>query len=147
MTKLQAIREFMTFVCEQPITSARDKCDFGNWAMDIANSTPRIKLPKTLDYPHDYSDIVFRKNFISLCPSAKGFSHITLTILHECGHWATRSVMDIVEYDKLASVAYTQEMYMANPWEMLATQWAVCWLCSPSNRKVAKDFERKYFGH
>ena len=146
MTKLQAIREFTSTVLNDKVIIARDRFSNGNWAMDIANATPRLKLPKDLDYEYDTDDKAFRRDFVECYPSARGFSSITLTILHECGHWATRDVMDIVEYDKLATVAYTQDMYMANPWEVLATQWAICWLYCPANRKIAKAFEKKYYG-
>lgn len=147
MTKLQAIRNFTTMVLGEPTAIARDKFESTNFAMDVVNSSPRLKLPKTLEFKSDKSDKAFRKDFISRCPSAQGFSNITLTLLHECGHWATRSVIDIVEYDKMTTIAYTQEMYMAIPWEILATQWAICWLLCPANRKIAKNFEREYFGY
>ena len=147
MTKLQAIRDFTTTVLGEHVTIARDKCDCGNWAMDIDNKTPRLKLPKDLDYEADMADKAFRKDFVERCNCAKGFSHVTLTILHECGHWATRSVFDVVEYEKLAAQAYTQTLYMAIPWESLATQWAICWLLCPANRKIAKAFERSFFDY
>ena len=146
MTKLQAIREFTKMVLNDTVTIARDKFSDGNWAMDISDRNPRLKLPYDLNLLHDRDDKIFRKDFVDRCPMARGFASVTLTLLHECGHWATRDVMDIVEYDKLANLAYTQEIYMAIPWEMLATQWAICWLHSPINRKIAKDFEKKYFG-
>ena len=146
MTKLQAIRDFTSYVLSSPVVIARDKFEDNNFAMDIANSVPRIKLPKDLNMKPDAIDKAFRKNFIEQYPSAQGFSNITITLLHECGHWATRSVMDIVEYDKMKNKAYTQRMYMDIPWEQLATMWAICWLASPVNRKIAKEFEHKYFG-
>lgn len=146
MTKLQAIRNFVNFVTGDHVTIARDRCEDGNWAMDISNSNPRLKLPKAFDMPYDLSDRAFRKDFVERCPIAQGFSHVTLTLLHECGHWATRSVMNIIAYDTEVAKAYTQELYMQNPWEMLATQWAICWLLDPINRKQAKAFERAYFG-
>ena len=146
MTKLQAIRNFTQFVLGEKVTIARDRFDESNWAMDIVNTNPRIKLPKDLNAELDESDRIFRKDFTERCNLAKGFSYITLTLLHECGHWATRSVLDIVEYDKAVQTAYTQEMYMAIPWERLATEWAICWLNCPANRKKAKAFEKEYFG-
>ena len=38
------------------------------------------------------------------------------------------------------------EKYMAIPYEMLATCWAICWLMDPDNRKEAKNFEKNFFG-
>ena len=125
MTKLQAIREFMTFVLGEKTTIARDKFSDNNSAMDITSNTPRIKLPKNLNYKPDIFDKLFRKNFVEHCPIARGFANITITLLHECGHWMTRSNLNIIEYDKMRDKAYTMQMYMAIPWEMLATQWAM----------------------
>lgn len=147
MTKLQVIRAFTSFVLAEKVIIARDRFDDTNFAMDIANPQPRLKLPKNLNFKYDIVDKQFRKNFVERCPLAQGFSNIILTLLHECGHWETRSVLNIVEYDKMASKAYTMEMYMAIPWEHLATDWAICWLNCPANRKIAKQFEKLYFGH
>lgn len=146
MTKLQAIRHFTTFVLSEKVTIARDRFMGSNFGMGILSSSPRLKLPDSLDYPPDECDKAFRKNFVERCPLARGFSSITLTLLHECGHWATRSIIDIVEYEKWHERAESQEEYMKIPWEHLATEWAICWLHSPANRKAAKAFEREYFG-
>lgn len=147
MTKQQAIRDFMTFVLGEQVTIARDKFTRNNnFAMDISNSTPRVKIPKNLNSKPDLSDKLFRSNFVERCSLARGFANITLTLLHECGHWMTRSNLNIIEYDKMRDKAYTMQMYMAIPWEMLATQWAICWLHDPCNRRIAKKFEEAYFG-
>lgn len=142
MTKLQAIRQFANFLANEHVTIANDRCDKGNWAMDIDNSTPRLKIPKDLTYRDD-ADKEFRNDFVARCPIAKGFSDVTLTILHEFGHWYNRNVMNIVVY---ADMVENDENYFSNPYEVLATQWAICWLLCPANRKIAKDFEKKYFG-
>lgn len=147
MTKLQAIRWFANDVLDEPITIARNKLPDFNFGMDISNKHPRIVLPEDLNCKSDEVDKMFRRNFISRCPLAQGFSNITIVLLHECGHWATRSIMDIVTYDKMKSKANGMKEYMEIPWEHLATEWAICWLSSPINRKYAKMFERKYFGY
>lgn len=147
MTKLQAIRKFMGLVLDEQVVIARDKYADSNFGMSISNPVPRVKLPSNLNFIPDEVDKAFRRDFVNRCPLARGFSSITLTLLHECGHWATRSVMDVVEYDKMHWQAYTQEQYMAIPWEHLATDWAICWLYSPVNRKIAKAFEKEYFGY
>ena len=92
----------------------------------------------------DEQDKDFRKDFTTRCPLAKGFSDVTLTILHEFGHWFNRNVMNIVVYD--AMVQDETANYFANPYEVLATQWAICWLLCPANRKIAKAFEKHFFG-
>lgn len=147
MTQLQAIRWFTEEVLCEPVTIARNRLPSFNFGMDIANPTPRIVLPYQLTCEYDEIDKMFRKNFISRCPLAQGFSHITLALLHECGHWATRSIMDVVAYDKMTHKANGMMEYMEIPWEHLATEWAICWLSSPVNRKYAKKFERRFFGY
>ena len=147
MTKLQAIRMFMRFVLNEPVVIAKDRFDYSNFGMDVVNPIPRIKLPKDLNVKPDANDKAFRKDFVKRCPLAQGFSSITITLLHECGHWATRSVMDFFEYDKMHKKVHSQEEYMKIPWEHLATEWAICWLYSPVNRKMAKVFEQLYFGY
>ena len=147
MTKLQAIRAFMNLVLEEKVIIAKDKFEDSNFAIGVLTDQPRLKLPRNLNFKYDEADKSFRKDFITRCPFARGFSSITLTLLHECGHWATRSVIDVVEYERMVNTAYTQEQYMAVPWEHLATEWAICWLHSPANRKIAKAFEKNYFGY
>lgn len=147
MTQLQAIRWFMKNVLCEPVTIAKDRMPVFNFGMDIMNPTPRLILPYNLNCKSDEVDKLFRKNFISRCPLAQGFSNITITLLHECGHWATRSIMDVVTYDKMKDKVNGMKEYMEIPWEHLATEWAICWLSSPINRKCAKEFERRYFGY
>lgn len=147
MTKLQAIRAFTNSVLGEKIIIAKEKFEDNNFAMGIFDEVPRLKLPKNLNFKYDKIDKSFRRNFVERCPLARGFSSVTLTLLHECGHWATRSIMNIVEYSKMREDAYTQEQYMQIPWEHLATEWAICWLYSPENRRLAKVFEQFYFGH
>jgi hypothetical protein len=137
----------MALVLEEKVIIARDKFDNYNFGMDTVNPTPRVKLPQDLNAVPDECDKIFRKNFVSRCPLAQGFSSITLTLLHECGHWTTRSVLDMIEYDKMHRKVHSQEEYMEIPWEHLATEWAICWLHSPVNRRIAKEFEKNYFGY
>lgn len=146
MTKKQAIREFCSYACEAKVVFSRERYD-NNWGMDTDNKVPRLTLPRTFPSSLDDADKAFRKDFIQRCPIAQGFSYITLTLLHECGHWATRSVMDIVEYNKQEKKTSNQIEYMQMPWERLATEWAICWLNIPANRQMAKRFERNYFDY
>lgn len=142
MTKLQAVRKFAEVLAGEHVTIARDKYHNGNWAMDISNSEPRIKIPDDFSY-RDEEDKKFRKNFTSQCSIAKGFSDVTLTLLHEFGHWYTRQVVNLIVYDKFVN----DGDYLSNPYEVLATQWAICWLLCPANRQIAKTFERDFFGY
>lgn len=147
MTQLEAIREFVNEVLETPVVISNVKYEGFNFGIIISYANPRLVLPKDLNCKIGEDDKQFRNNFISRCPLARGFSHITVSLLHECGHWETRSVMDDDTYRKMRAKVSDMETYMAIPWEHLATDWAICWLSSPKNRKRAKEFERKYFGY
>ena len=142
MTKLQAIREFADFLAEGHTIIARERYDDDNWRMDITGQTPRLILPKNLESKSE-EDKAFREDFIARCPFAVSFSDVTLTILHEFGHWYTRNVMDMVVYSHMVGKCHN---YLTVSYEILATQWAVCWLLCSANRRVADDFENKYFG-
>ncbi len=147
MTKLQAIRWFGNQLVDTPITIAAKRLD-SNWGMYISptQKNARLSIPKNL-ITNDKMDKEFRKNFVSRCKLARGFSSITLTILHEFGHWETRSVFNMIAYEKIDKEVTTMQEYMQNPYEQLATQWAICWLQVPSNRRLAKEFENYFFGH
>lgn len=147
MTKLQAVRKFINQISELPVTIARDRLDM-NWGMVVhpCAKTPRLYLPKNFDY-NEEKDKQFRQNFISRCKMARGFCNTTLAILHEMGHWETRSVFNSIAYDKLERKATNQIEYMENPYERIATEWAICWLQVPEHRAMAKQFEKEYFGY
>ena len=147
MTKLQAIRIFTNLVSDDKVIITREKCEGTNFAMGIGDKQPRLKLPKNLNAPYDMGDKLFRKSFTDRCPIAKGFSTITLALLHECGHWHTRFVVNPSVYTEMVEQVVTHEEYFNIPYERLATEWAICWLSSPINRKIAKWFEGWYFGH
>ena len=142
MTRLQAIRNFSDFLANEHVTIAHERYDNGNWSMDILNPTPRMYIPSDLDYS-DEEDKAFREDFVNRCPCADDFADVTLTILHEFGHWFTRQAIDLMVYTEMV---WDTDNYFSNPYEVLATQWAICWLLSPTNRQIAKDFENNYFG-
>ena len=146
MTKLQAIRWFSNQLVDIPITIAAKRLD-GNWAMYISpgQKNARLSIPKDFT-TNDKIDKEFRKNFVGRCKLAQGFSNVTLAMLHEFGHWETRSVFNIIAYDKFDKKVTNMQEYMQNPYEQLATQWAICWLQVPYNRRLAKEFEDYFFG-
>lgn len=143
MTKIQAVRKFGDYIAQEAIVIARNRFADGNWGMDIDNSVPRLVLPKDFNF-HEYKDDEFYNDFVSRSPYAKDFDEVTLTILHEFGHWFNRNVMDTIQYDDAFNDK--SQNHFTNPYEVLATQWAVCWLMCPINRKMAKVFENDYFG-
>lgn len=94
----------------------------------------------------------FTSNFRSRCPLAQGFADITLVLLHELGHF--EAFEEIEGYDRVKAIkelekTYPREIinfaYFNLPDETAATEWAIEWLQNVNNRKIAKDFEKKFF--
>jgi hypothetical protein len=138
MTKLQAVRWFADFVANDHVIVARGD----DWNASMIDRHPRMTVPYDL-MKNDEGDKLFRIDFIQRCPLARGFANVTLSILHEIGHHFNREsylMTDSDQYD--ASVGYWHFML---PCEMDATDWAIEWLQDPTNRKVAKAFEREFF--
>lgn len=86
-------------------------------------------------------------------PSARGFASITLTILHEIGHFHTfwddygyynreKELEMLKAHIKGDILNYT---YFNLPDERAATDWAIRWLQDPEHRKMAKAFEKEFF--
>ena len=94
----------------------------------------------------------FRKDFINRCPLGKGFATITMSLLHELGHFET-VWYDFEDYDREAEIARILSLprgqrnweYFKLPDESAATDWAIDWLSKKENRIAAKQFERKFF--
>ena len=142
MTKLQAVRKFADHLAGEHVVIYHTKDD--DWGMCMGYSKPRLETPRDL-MRIDNGDKDFRNDFISRCPLARGFAHVTLSILHELGHHYNREPfmeMDLDEYNRAEGLAHFKL-----PCEMIATDWAIAWLQSPYNRKVAKAFERDFFGY
>ena len=142
MTQLQAIRNFASKVAGTHVTIARSRDD---WAMDLSDLRhPRIFLPQDLNQ-YDTDDKLFRAFFIERCPLAQGFANVTISILHELGHWFNPIEYLISDVDAYNSALGVDHFFL--PCELIATDWAVEWLQDKAHRKMAKAFERIYFGH
>ena len=141
MSKIDMIRDFASYVAGEHVTIARKReC----WGMSLSESKPRLILPKNPDIK-DEGDRLFRKDFVARCPLARGFADVTLSILHELGHHFNREEYlecDPEEYEN----AYDEEHFKL-PCEMVATNWAIKWLQDAQHRKMAKHFEKQYFGY
>lgn len=97
----------------------------------------------------------FRHNVIMRDPSMNCFSNLTLSLLHELGHFETDSKVPcgynrdkaekLIEERSKGDYIKTNLMYFNLPDEWLATQWAIEWLSNTENRKKAKRFEREFF--
>lgn len=108
---------------------------------------------KKADYKHDFGGKCFRKDFIERCPNAKGFSDVTISLLHEVGHTMTKSQLPD-DYDREKECEKVEKVkgktahafaYFRMLDEMLATDWAIEWLQHKKNRKIAKQFEKKFW--
>lgn len=98
-------------------------------------------------------DQQFRSDFVSRCLKAKGFANITLSLLHELGHFETH-FMEFKNYNRTKEITLLRELYPKEtinfayfrlPDETAATNWAINWLDNVENRKRAKAFEKEFF--
>lgn len=110
------------------------------------------KLLRT-PYEKSYFETDFRRRF----PTAKGFMGITITLLHELGHFETdeKCYDENPNYNRLASLTDARakaksledlnfNYYFKLPDERYATEWAIEWLKDAEHRKIAKAFEKKF---
>ena len=141
MTKLQAIRKFADYVAGEHVICSYE---MNEWAMAMWDSKPRLMLPRNL-LTNDEDDKLFRIDFIARCPLAQGFASVTLSILHEIGHHFHRE--EYIFSDPREYNAATGHWHFLLPCEIVATDWAIEWLQDPEHRKVAKQFERNFFGY
>lgn len=149
MTQLQAVRKFAAQVAEHKVVIARQRME-NNWAMcvNLFSDEIRMKVPTNFNYKPDAVDIEFRKDFITRYNPARGFSNATLSILHEIGHEKTKWDGGCVFNDcKQRKRVKTQKEYMMLESERRATDWAIQWLYDPNHRRLAKQFEKEFFGY
>ena len=141
MTQLQAIRWFADFLANEHVVITRKE----DWEFNMAYSHPHMGIPYDL-MKNDEGDKLFRIDFIQRCPLARGFSNITLSILHEIGHHFNREefifMTDLKAYEEAEGADHFKF-----PCEKVATDWAIAWLQNPQNRKIAKAFEKDFFGY
>lgn len=142
MGRITAIRKFADTVLGEKVVIVRRRDD---WGMSLTDKRPRLVLPKDTQQ-NEEQDKLFRKDFIRRCKSAQGFANVTLSILHEVGHWMTRYDIDWDEYFAEQENVYGLDYFNLKA-ERVATDWAIAWLSDPENRRVAKAFEVEYFGH
>lgn len=109
---------------------------------------------RTANYKNDIGGKLFRKDFEKRCPLARGFSDVTISILHEIGHRMTDKEIprDFRRWEALKEIekqAKTTEekcfLYFSITDEILATNWAINWLSNAENRKTAKAFEKRFW--
>ena len=106
------------------------------------------------NYKNDQGGKLFRKDFEKRCRIGKGFSDVTISILHEIGHTITQKYLP-EDYSRFMALKRVYQKgiteteknirYFSMLDETLATNWAIDWLQNPENRKIAKTFEKKFF--
>ena len=143
MTKLQAVRWFANTVAQQKVVIARNRIT-NNWMM--STNELRMTIPTNLTYEPDETDILFRNDFIKRYAPAKELLDVTITILHEIGHYFTRFDYDLTEDYILRLHAANMSEYLRIPCERLATDWAIAWLHDLEHLAIAKQFEADFMG-
>ena len=141
MNRVTLIRNFASLAAGEHVIIPRERSE---WSMLMTDSHPRLILPVDLD-AKDEDDRLFRADFVARCPLARGFADVTLSILHEIGHHFHREeyiFCDFDEYERAQGVDHFKLHC-----EMVATEWAIEWLKDSQNRRVAKAFEKEYFGY
>lgn len=145
MSKVKLIRDFASLVAGEHVIIPRERTD---WGLTMADTKPRLQIPADPD-KHDAGDTQFRNDFIKRCPMARGFANVTLTILHEIGHHFNREIY--LFYDDSNHVPIWVDgfdiTHYSLPYEIAATDWAIKWLKNAEHRKLAKAFEKEYFGY
>ena len=142
VNRIQLIREFASEIARTRVVISSRRDDWGMSLSDLYKGIPRLILPRNLNQ-NDEGDKAFRKFFISCYPSAQGFSNVTISLLHEMGHWF--HPQEYLESDPDEYAQATGWWHFTLPCEMVATNWAIAWLQDPENRKKAKAFEREFF--
>ena len=157
------INEFVNTVCELPEdtyfvikSSTTNDMNFFVCGEIGEDEELEIIVPRwrTANYKGDIGGKLFRKDFVSKCAMAKGFSDVTISLLHEVGHKMTDKDIP-TDYRRSTALREISEN-CSDPYEVcaryfslidesLATNWAINWLSDPENRKIAKDFEKKFF--
>ena len=132
-----------------------------NFATNIYND--RTKVHEDFEFIYNIDDLIksgtdYKNGFGYVCahmmhhdPSVRGFAQVTRILLHEFGHQMTYDdIMRLYggpeQMDRFyAGTKGRQSRYVFVPTEWVATQWGVDWLKDPQHRKIAKQFEKKFF--
>ena len=151
--------EEMEFPCAIRVTRhTQDSCcAFLAEHFDNDKSVVHIGYAKNL-MNNPYHNNYFTSDFRRRCSIGKGFTGITLSLLHEMGHFATeeKCKKDNPDYCRGMAIFEAQckaktnkelneKYYFRLPDETYATEWAIEWLKDAEHRKIAKAFERKFF--
>ena len=141
--------EHITRRTECNIVKARGFCAFTG---DFSEGDDEFTIGYNFDNLWNRGHYQFSKDFFERCPSARGFASVTISLLHELGHFTAQQEFE--GYDRGRALAELREKfppatinfeYFKLPDEKTATDWAINWLSDPEHRKIAKAFEKKFF--
>lgn len=93
---------------------------------------------------------VVAANMGKRAPYMKGFSQVVRVLLHEFGHHMTyHTIIALYGEDEMTRLYHeakgSNEKYLHVPTEWVATQWAIKWLADADHRKIAREFEHKFW--
>lgn len=142
LNRIQLIRNFASEIAGTRVVISSRRDDWGMGLGDIHKGIPRLILPRNLNQ-NDEGDKMFRNDFIKRCPLARGFANVTISILHELGHWFNPEAYFNSDPEEYAQA--TGWWHFTLPCEIVATDWAIEWLQDPKHRKMAKAFEKEFF--
>lgn len=154
---IKAFLAEILFPIEVSVQMTQDaSVDYGCLGDVIEDEEIIIFLPnwKKTNFTKDDGGKYFRQDFIRRCPMGKGFSDVTISILHEVGHAMTKSLLpeDYNREDECDKIEKNNRTYKEINFEYfrmldetLATNWAIAWLKNAEHRKQAKAFEKEFW--
>lgn len=157
-----SMTEFLNTACDlycddEKVEIILKKSDaFAAESTDCATAYEELEIYYNLETLEDDGAKLFRDYWTQKEPMLKEFSNIVLTLLHELGHLETTDEIRKTFTYKMRQLAwecidlqdYSKEekecQYFAMPDETAATEWGINWLKKAENKKIAKEFEKKF---
>ena len=147
----EAFHTAPTHICPCMGKVKKDKCCCAHTGDFVHDEDAIFVIGMNIEELFSYGGKQFRQDFVRRCPMGKGFADVTITLLHELGHFSSQQEFD--GYDRVEGLRKVRELapyfrnfaYFQLPDEKSATDWAIEWLNDPEHRKIAKAFEKKFF--
>lgn len=129
---------------------------FSAESVDCVADCEELEIYYNFDQIWDDGAELFRNYWVKKESILNDFSNITLTLLHELGHLETNDqIRKSFTYEKrhllYSSINFLYDndeeknyQYFAMPDETAATEWGINWLKKAENKKIAKEFEKKF---
>lgn len=148
-------KEFISEVTNAPMSMISLTRKSTGWSTEVSAYEENIIMHYDGFTFNSLGDKMFRADFVRRCPMAKNYADVTLTILHEIGHNATK-IAFLKGYKRYAKAQKNLQKSLLTPeernrryfrlkGERIATDWAINWLQSTEHQAIAKKFENKFF--